>query len=126
MNVTLTSPISISLSTAKLVVEDGDLGTIEFKLFDQPVRLLVNKTDYTYDVTIAVGDRVKLIQAFSNFAIDSSGVVQKITPDYTEDKISVLFDSIIPDQVVQPVEAHIISTHATLLVELPLSYVEKV
>ena len=56
MNVNLVSPILITLNSAKLVVEDSGQGTIEFTLFDQPVRLNIASTNYTYDTNIAIGE----------------------------------------------------------------------
>jgi len=126
MNVILTNPISITLASAKLVVEDDNRGTIEFKLFDQPVRLNLTASDYVYDITVAIGDRVRLIESYSFLLVDSKGTVQAITPDYTEDRVSVLFDEIYPDQIAKPVEAHVITARTSLLVELPLRLIEKI
>lgn len=126
MNVILTNPISVLISSAKLVVEDSGRGTIEFTLLDQPVRLNILSSDYTYDIIPVVGDRVKLIENFGSFSIGSTGVLQKIIPDYTEDRAVVLFDTIYPDQIITPVEAHINSTITSLLVELPLRIIEVV
>ena len=64
MNVNLVNPIAISLTSAKLVVEDCGSGTIEFSLYGQPVRLNIANTAYVYDINIAVGDRAILIQNF--------------------------------------------------------------
>jgi hypothetical protein len=126
MNVLLTNPISITIASAKLVVEDGNRGTIEFTLFDQPVRLNLSSPDYVYDITVAIGDRVRLIENYSFLSVNSKGIIQAITPDYTEDRVSVLFDEIYPDQVAKPVEAHVVTARTSLLVELPLRLIEKI
>jgi hypothetical protein len=126
MDVTLTDPINISISSAKLVVEDSGTGTIEFTVLGQPVRLNIDSTSYTYDIDIAIDDRVQLIEAFGALAIGSKGIVQEIVPDYTEDKIKVLFDEIFPDQILDPAETHVVTTIPTVFIELPLSIVEKI
>jgi hypothetical protein len=125
MNVVLASPISVLISSAKLVVEDSGRGTIEFTIMNQPVRLNILSTDYTYDIIPAVGDRVKLIENFGAFNVDSQGILQEIIVDNTEDRAKVLFDIIYPDQTIKPVEAHVSSTVTSLLVELPLRFIEK-
>jgi len=108
------------------VVSDSGRGTIEFTLLGQPVRLNVDSTQYTYDININVGDRVKLIQGYSTLAINSSGIVQSIIPDYTQDKAVVLFDQVFPDQVMNyPAEADVTSSTVAISVQLPLEILQK-
>jgi hypothetical protein len=126
MNVVFANPISISLDSAKLVVEDGTVGTIEFTLFDQPVRLIIDSTEYSYDIDIAINDRVSLTEQFGALGPGSKGIVQQIIPDYTEDRAKVLFDEVYPDQILNPVEAHINTAITSLLIEVPLRLLEKV
>lgn len=126
MNVNLISPISITVTSAKLVVEDSGTGTIELTILGQPVRLNILSTDYTYDINIAIGDRVQLTSDFGAFHTGSSGIVQKIIPDYTQDTIMVLFDTIFPDQVINPVDANVILSAVSLLVQVPLNIVQKI
>jgi len=125
MNVVLITPISILIDSAKLVVEDGGSGTIELMILGQPVRLNIPSTDYVYDILLVIGDRVKLIHSFSSLALNSSGTIEEIIADPTQDRVKVLFDEIYPDQIVKPGEVHVRSTITSLLVELPLEYVEK-
>lgn len=126
MNVILTEPIVISISSAKLVVEDSARGTIEVSVLEQPVRLNIESTSYTYDIDIAIHDRVRLVEAFGAFALNSKGVVTQIIPDYTEDRAKVLFDEIYPDQTLSCVEAQVTTTIPTILVEVPLKILEKI
>lgn len=126
MNVNLTSPIAITIDSAKLVVEDSGSGTIEFMLFNQPVRLCIDSTNYVYDINFAIGDRIRLLQNFSFLSQNSEGIVVEIIADYTNDLVKVLFDHIIPDQTVNPAEVHIASSLISLMVEVPLSIVEKI
>jgi len=126
MNVTLPNPISVTISSAKLVVEDDNRGTIEFTILDQPVRLNIASSEYIYDINIAVGDRVKLIANFGALNVNSTGIVQEIIVSRTEDHAKVLFDFIVPDQTISPVEAHIVSANASILVDLPLRLLEKI
>jgi len=126
MNIILINPISILIESAKLIVEDDDTGTIEFSVLGQPVRLSINSGDYVYDSQINLEDRVKLTEAFSILKEDSKGVVKKIILDVTEDRVQVLFDEIYPDQIAKNIEAHIVSTVLSLLIEIPLRIVEKI
>lgn len=126
MNVNLLSPIVININSAKLVVENDSRGTIEFTIFDQPVCLNIESSNYVYDTNISIGDRVKLIEQFGFLAVDSKGVVKEIIVDYTEDRAKVLFDEIYPDQVVKPVDAYVKSAITSLLIELPLRIIEKI
>ena len=126
MNVILNTPLSFTISSAKLVVEDEGRGTIEFTLLDQPVRLNLSSTDYDYDTIFAVNDRVKLLQSFGQFDINTTGTLIGIIADDTEDLADVLFDVIFPDQIYKPVEAHVISQALSLLVRVPLRYLQKI
>jgi hypothetical protein len=127
MNVTLVNPVSIVFDSAKLVVEDSGLGTLELMILGQPVRLYVSSTDYVYDISFQVGDTVRLLENFGAFAQNSQGTVQEIIPDYTQDKAKVLFNQILPDQTINPAgEAHVISTAVSLLAEVPVEILEKV
>jgi hypothetical protein len=125
MNVNLTVPISIILNSAKLFSEEDNVGVIEFQLLGQPCRLVIPKTDYTYDTTLQVGDRVKLNTAYSSFGIGSEGILQEIIIDSTQDKADVLFDKIIPAQVFQ---ADVVETSVpgdiSVLFRVPFSYLE--
>jgi hypothetical protein len=126
VNVNLVNPIAISLTSAKLVVEDCGSGTIEFTLYGQPVRLNIANTAYTYDINIAVGDRAILIQNFGALNAGSQGVVKKIIPGYTCDTVDILFDQIFPDQVIcEPSQADVNSTVVSIFVRVPLNIVQK-
>jgi hypothetical protein len=126
MNVSLINPISITVNSAKLVVEDDSRGTIEFTILDQPVRLNIESSDYVYNTNISVDDRVKLIENYGALKVDSEGTVKEIIVSATEDHAKVLFDYIIPDQTLEPVEVHIISASASILIDLPLRVIEKI
>jgi len=126
MNVILNTPLNFTISSAKLVVEDDGRGTIEFTLLDQPVRLNLASTDYVYDTIFAVNDRVKLLQSFGQFDINTTGTLIGIIADDTEDLADVLFDTIFPDQIFKPVEAHVILQALSLLVRVPLRYLQKI
>ncbi|MDD5650104.1 MAG: hypothetical protein PHF86_06775 [Candidatus Nanoarchaeia archaeon] len=125
MDVILTDPISITVSSAKLVIEDSSRGTIEFTVLDQPVRLNIESTSYVYDIEIVIGDRVRLTEPFSAFAENSNGIVKEIIPDRTEDKAKVWFDRIYPNQSVENVEAHIDTTVVSIMAEVPIRILEK-
>ena len=127
MNVTLVNPVSITFDSAKLVVEDSGQGTIELMLLGQPVRLYIPSTDYIYDISFQVGDTVRLLENFGAFHQNSQGTVEEIIPDYTSDRVKVLFNQIIPDQIIKPVdEAYVISTAVSLLIEVPIDLLEKI
>lgn len=127
MNVNLVNPIAISLSSAKLVVEDCGSGTIEFALYGQPVRLNIATTAYTYDINVAVNDRIVLIQNFGALNAGSQGVIKKIIPRETCDMADVLFDQIFPDQVIkEPSQADVNSAVVSIFVRVPLNIVQKV
>ena len=126
MNVLLTNPILISLEAAKLVLEDGQTGVIEFTLFDQPMRLIVDSSEYEYDINVSVNDSVRLKENFSILLADSKGIVKEIIPDYTEDRAKVLFDEIYPDQSVSKIDIEVSHSKASILIELPLSLIERI
>jgi len=126
MNITLTPEISFVLSNAKLVFEDEQSGTIEFMFLNQPFRLNIDKAYYSYDINLNVGDRVNLLENYGAFGQNSKGTLKEIIPDNTEDKVKVLFDEIIPDQIIKPVQVNVESSMASVLVELPLRLIEKI
>lgn len=126
MNVTFLDPISIIVSSAKLIVEDEGKGTIEFNLFDQPVRLVVDSSDYVYDTEIEIGDRVKLIEPFSGLLANSKGTVKVITPGRTEDIIEVWFDEIFPDQTFDYTEVNVYTSAVSISVNVPIEKIEKI
>lgn len=128
MYVILNSPITIIVTTAKLVlenVEDG-VGTIEFQIMEQPCRLVVTTAGYYYDTVFSVGDRVKLKEAFGALGIDSEGTLKEIIIDMTEDKADVLFDTIYPNQEIYDEHNVVSSGNISLLFRVPLSYLEKI
>jgi hypothetical protein len=127
MNVILTTPISITVSSAQLVVEDSGTGTIEFALLGQPVRLNILSTDYTFDINIEINDRVQLIQNFGALNTGSRGVVKQIIPSTSQDTALVLFDQIYPDQTFNyPFEADVQTTVVSLQVQVPLNIIQRV
>lgn len=99
MNVTITPPITLNLSSAKIITEDAETGTIMFKIEEQPVMVVLSHGRYAYDSAILVGDRVKVIRAFGAFGLNSEGVVQEIIIDSTNDTADVLFDKVYPNTV---------------------------
>lgn len=125
MNVIITEPITIIVSSAKLVVEDSGRGTIEFMVLGQPVRLNIESTQYVYDIEIEIGDRVRLTEPYSAFAENSSGVVKEIIIDRTVDKAKIWFDQIYPDQAIESVEAHVVTSDVSVFTEVPISILEK-
>lgn len=125
MNVILTEPISVVVDSAKLVVEDSGSGTIEFTIFNQPVRLNIESTRYVYDIEIEVGDRVRLTESFSALSENSNGILKEIIPDRTEDKAKVWFDEVFPNQTLKNVEAHVVTSDVSVFVEVPIRILEK-
>ncbi len=126
MNVILKNPILVSVSSAKLVIEDGGRGTVEFTILDQPVRLNIESSNYNYDINIVEGDKVRLIEPYGVFDVNSKGVVQKIIPNETEDRVKVLFYEVYPDQVLESVSISVDLTKPLILFEVPLRFVEKI
>jgi hypothetical protein len=100
MNVIFNTPLVLTLSSAKLLLEDTGFGTIQFKFLDQPMTLSVTSSSYHYDTVFNVGDRVKLIHEISYFGINSEGILQAIILDPTDDKADVLFDTIYPNNTI--------------------------
>lgn len=98
MNVNLNNPITITLQSAFLVQESDGLGTLQFRILDQPVSLVFSTSEYTYDTPFNIGDRVSLIDAHGYFGVGSEGIIQNIIIDSTDDKADVFFDKVIPDQ----------------------------
>jgi len=77
MRVSLFAPIVVNVNAAKLVLETDGRGVLEFTLLEQPVRLYVDSTSYIYVTDIVIGDRVKLIENFASFSVNSNGIVKK-------------------------------------------------
>jgi hypothetical protein len=129
MNANFITPIQINLTQAKLVYEnlsDG-LGTVEFQIDEQPMRMLVATSSYNYDSNIRVGDRVKLILGYSTLGVGSSGILQQIFVDPTQDKAVVLFDTIVPNQdIFGDTILNILSGDIRLEFTVPFAYLEKV
>jgi len=98
VNVNLNNPITITLQSAFLVQESDGLGTLQFRILDQPVSLVFSTSEYTYDTPFNIGDRVSLIDAHGYFGVGSEGIIQNIIIDSTDDKADVFFDKVIPDQ----------------------------
>ena len=128
MYVIFNNPITIILTSAKLVLENDEdgVGTVEFQIYDQPCRLVVTSSEYTWDTIFSIGDRVKLTDTFSALGINSEGVLKEIIIDPTEDKADVLFDKIYPDQIFSNEENHVQSTDISLLFRVPLNLLAKV
>ena len=128
MYVIFNNPITIILTSAKLVLENDEdgVGTVEFQIYDQPCRLVVTSSEYTWDTIFSIGDRVKLTDTFSALGTNSEGVLKEIIIDPTEDKADVLFDKIYPDQIFSNEENHVQSTDISLLFRVPLNLLAKV
>ena len=125
MNVILNPSINIALSSAFLVQESDGVGTLQFQILGQPVTLSFTSSSYIYDTIFSVDDRVRLIQAFGSFGLNSSGILKEIIIDPTEDKGRVLFDIIFPDH--QFHECNVVNVESMVIsVEyiVPLSYLE--
>lgn len=97
MNVNLITPISVTISSAKLLLESEGSGTVEFKILDQPQRLSLLSTEYTYDTVFTIGCRVKVILAYGYFGLNSEGELKRIIIDSTNDMAEVYFDNIFPN-----------------------------
>lgn len=126
MNVILNPELSLTISNAKLVLEDGNSGTIQFMILGQPVSLNLDSSLYSYDINIRVNDRVKLTESYGVFNINSEGIIQEIIPDFTEDRAKILFDKVFPDQDLKNVEANVRLSSLSIVVELPLRLLEKI
>lgn len=128
MDVTLTHPINIVLSSAKLIVENKEdgVGTIEFQLFEQPCRLVLTYTEYSYSTTLQIGDRVKIIQNYSNLLIGSEGYVRSINVDYLQDTATIDFYLINPDQTILRTDTKVLNATMFITYTIPLNYIEKI
>jgi hypothetical protein len=127
MNVILNTPIAVTLTTGNLVSEGDGSGTIEFQISGQQVFLALPTTDYVYDLSFGVGDRVKLTEAFAGMAINSSGIVQQIIIDAAGDKANVTYDNILPDINFNSTnKIYTNSGVVSVLIETPLNILVKV
>jgi len=124
MNVILNTPITVILTSGFLVSEGDGIGTVQFRIQEQPVTLAITSSEYTYDTIFSVGDRVKLTEEYASLAADSEGVIKSIIIDSTDDKADVLFDKIYPDMEYGPVDVEVVSTDVTSLVRVPLRLLE--
>jgi len=120
MNVILNNPINVVLSSGFLASEGNGVGTVQFRIEEQPIALVITTSDYTYDTPFSIGDRVKLIEGYGSFAVNSEGVIKDIIIDSTDDKASVLFDTVFPDQVYGPFDIEVVSSKITSLLVVPL------
>lgn len=106
-------------------MSEGDgIGTVQFRIEEQPVTLAITSSEYVYDTIFSIGDRVKLTEEYASLGVDSEGVLQSIIIDSTDDKGDVLFDKIYPDMTYGPVDIEIVSTDVTSLVRVPLRLLE--
>ena len=126
MNVRLIPPITITLDSAKLLLEDSLTGIVEFQINEQPQRLVLTYGSYIWDTTFASGDRVRLIESFGTFGLNSSGILQEIIIDTTDDKADVLFDTIYPNQVFSADVVETLSGNISILFRVPLRILEKI
>lgn len=128
MDVVLTHPINITLSSALLVLENKEdaIGVIEFKIFDQPCRLILTYGSYHYDTNLQIGDRVRLIQNYSNLTIGSEGYLRAININYLQDNATVDFCLINPDQSILRNDSKVLGTDIYISYDIPISYLEKV
>jgi hypothetical protein len=129
MNANFITPISMTLTSAKLVDENAEdgVGTIEFQISEQPVRIVVSTSSYTYDTTLVVGQRVTLINDYGSFGKGSSGILQSIEVDRTTDRGEVLFDNIVPNQdLFGDLVVNVLQTIVSLEYTVPLSYLTNV
>jgi hypothetical protein len=127
MNVSFNEPILISVSSAKLICESEGRGTVEFTVLDQPVHINIISTSYVYDINFVVNDRVRLKEDFGELQTGSNGIVKSIKPDRTEDIITIYFDKIYPNKDITNVnKANVNSTVVSIVLDVPLSKIEKV
>lgn len=127
MNVRFSDPIAISISTAKLICESEGRGTVEFTILDQPVRINIVSTNYVYDINIVENDRVKLKEDFGGLQTGSNGLVKLIKPDRTEDIVTIYFDKVYPNKDITNIDkANVNSTVVSIVLDVPLSKIEKV
>lgn len=97
MNVNLNPPINITLDSGFLVTEGSGVGTIQFKIQDQPVCLVFPTSAYTWNTVFSIGDRVRVNTSYGAFGQNSEGTLNSILIDSTDDKAIVYFDLIIPN-----------------------------
>jgi len=128
MDVILTPPINIILSSAKLVVENEEdgVGTITFTIFDQPCCIVITSSSYVYDTIFSEGDRVRLSEDYGSLGAGTEGVLQKIIIDSTDDKAEVLFDYVVPNQSFFDETNVVQSGQISLLFTVPLGSLELV
>jgi len=128
MDVIFNNPINITLSSAKLVLENAEdgVGIVEFQIFEQPCRLVITSTEYYWDTIFSVGDRVRLTDTFGALETNSEGELKEIIIDPTEDKADVLFDTIYPDQSFDDEHNEVQSSDISLLFRVPLNLLAKV
>ena len=124
MNVILNTPINVTLTSGFLISEGDNIGTVQFRIEEQPIILAITSYQYNYDSQFSIGDRVKLIEPFSSLDINSEGILEQIIIDSTDDKGDVFFDTIYPDQSFGPVHAEVKSSNLTALVRVPLRMLE--
>jgi len=128
MNINLNSPISVNLTSGYLISEGDGIGTVQFKIEEQPIILAITSSEYVYDTIFVVGDRVKTIQTFSILGINSIGTLQRFILDSTDDKADVYFDQIIPDNTFQSDNNNLKtqSSVISILIRVPLRILEKI
>ena len=101
------------------------MGTIEFQILGQPVRLSVDSTGYSYDTLFVVGNRVKIIVPYSSFGLNSEGVLKSIIIDDTQDMGVVWFDIVYPDQEVGT-EVEVKTGTVSMVGTVPLSCLQPI
>jgi len=128
MNVNLNTPLNINLVSALLIQEGDGMGTLQFRILEQPVTLVFTTSDYTYDTLFNVGNRVKLTKELGYFGIGSEGVIQEIIIDSTDDKADVYFDKIYPDNKLKTCgdTINILSANISLKFRVPLNFLQKI
>jgi len=127
LNVNLVPPITITLSSGFLVSEGDGVGTVQFRIQEQPVFLALTSTQYVWDTPFAIGDRVRMIQPYSAFGIGSEGILESITIDSTDDKAIVFFDLVVPNN--EWIDLNTIRSRSgsvTIKATVPLIMLEKV
>jgi hypothetical protein len=120
MNVSLNQTFQVTLSSGFLVSEGDGIGTIQFKIQEQPVTLAITSSNYSYNTPFVIGNRVKLIESFGSLGVNSEGILNQIIIDSTDDKCDVFFDTIYPDQNYGPVHIEVKSSIITSLYRVPL------
>lgn len=127
MNVILTNPITVILQSGFLVSEGDGIGTVQFTIEEQPVTLAITSTDYIYDTIFESGDRVKITEEFGILGVNSEGEIQEIIIDSTDDKASVLFNVIYPNQTFETEDQlNAESGDVSVLITVPLRILAKI